>query len=289
MKTLIISIFYLSLFIYQGYPQQPNFFPISIGNEYQIYDGYGYQFGVIERDTIYPNGKTYFHLPSPFDFLDCRVDSSGNILSISRPFFGGGPEEHLLYKADAILDEIWVISDSINPLNMKGYGKCIYTDSGYIFGKTRFIKGVLIFDESYYYYYFWLAEGIGLVREQYDDGSTSVLNYAKIDGKIYGNLVSVVKETPSILNQFNVSQNYPNPFNGITNIDLNLPTQFTGETIKLSVYNVLGLKVYENNYSVTSSLTISFNTDQLNLSSGAYFYSVTYGTKSIIKKFLLLK
>ncbi len=77
MKTIIIFIFYSIFFVNQIYSQQANFFPLSIGNEYQMYDGYGYQFGVIERDTIYPNGETYFHLPSPFNFQDCRVDSFG--------------------------------------------------------------------------------------------------------------------------------------------------------------------------------------------------------------------
>lgn len=292
MKTIFKLFFYISIFIINLYSQQPNYFPISIGNEYQFIgrNFQEYYFGRIEKDTIYPNGKTYYSLPyGVFDFGDTRVDSIGNVLSISKPFFGGGPEEHLIFKANALLDEIWVISDSINPLRHKGYGKCIYADSGFVFGKMRIIKGVLIYSDSYYYYFYWLAEGIGLIRTQYDDGSGLDINYAKIDGKIYGTLVSVENETLTMPEEFNVSQNYPNPFNGITNINVILPTQFTGEKIKLSVYNLLGSKVYEENYIITASSTISLNTEHLNLSSGAYFYSVFYDTKIITKKFLLLK
>ena len=74
MKTLVI---FINVFIINLYSQQPNFFPLNIGNEYQMYNGYEYQFGKIERDTIYPNGKTYFHLPSPSIFWIAGVILSG--------------------------------------------------------------------------------------------------------------------------------------------------------------------------------------------------------------------
>lgn len=290
MKTLLkylVCVYILNVTLYS---QQSNFLPLNIGNEYQMYDGYEYQFGKIERDTVYPNGKTYFHLPSPFDFLDCRGDSVGNVLSISRPFFGGppSPEEYMLFKADAVLDEVWPIAWDFNPVIDTGYGKCIYVDSVYLFGKTRLVKGVLIFDFSYEYYSFWLAEELGLVREHYDDGTTSWLNYAKIDGKIYGTLVSVENEI-LLPREFNLSQNYPNPFNGITNIEVSIPNQTSDQTIKFSVYNVLGVKVFEQDFPISENINIRFNTDQLNLSSGTYFYSVTYGSQKLTKKFLLLK
>lgn len=290
MKTTFIFFICINIFVISLYCQQPNFLPLHIGNEYQMYDGYEYQFGKIERDTVYPNGKTYFHLPSPFDFEDCRVDSAGNVLSISRPFFGGppSPEEYMLFKADAVLDEVWPIAWDFNPVIDTGYGKCIYVDSVYLFGKTRLVKGVLIFDESYYYYYFFLAEGLGLVREQYDDGTTSLLNYAKINGIVYGTFVNIESEILP-LNEFTVSQNYPNPFNSSTNIEVTIPNQISNEELKFSVYNILGVKVFEEDFPIAENIQIRFNTDQLNLSSGTYFYSVTYGSQKLTKKFLLLK
>lgn len=290
MKTTFIFFICINIFVISLYCQQPNFLPLHIGNEYQMYDGYEYQFGKIERDTVYPNGKTYFHLPSPFDFEDCRVDSAGNVLSISRPFFGGppSPEEYMLFKADAVLDEVWPIAWDFNPVIDTGYGKCIYVDSVYLFGKTRLVKGVLIFDESYYYYYFFLAEGLGLVREQYDDGTTSLLNYAKINGIVYGTFVNIESEILP-LNEFTVSQNYPNPFNSSTNIEVTIPNQISNEELKFSVYNILGVKVFEEDFPIAENIQIRFNTDKLNLSSGTYFYSVNYGSQKLTKKFLLLK
>lgn len=283
--TILIILFYQSI-----YCQTNNFFPLSIGNEYQYNGGNNYWFGIIERDTVYPNLKQYFTTPYFFEFGDCRVDSFGNILSISRPFFiDGDPEEYLLFKANAQLGEVWPVAWNYNVVIDTGYARCIYDDSLYVFGVKRRVKGTLIFDNSYYYYFFWLAEGIGLIRNQYDDGSVLDLNYAKINGIVYGTLVSVDEEIHSIPTEFNVSQNYPNPFNGLTQIEVRLPLHSSANTYKLLIHSLFGSLVYEKEYVVNNFSVIRLNTDELNLSSGTYFYSVIYGSKQITKKFLLLK
>lgn len=291
MKKIISIIFCLNILATKILSQQPNFFPMNIGNEYQMYDGYSYQFGKIERDTIYPNSKSYFHLPSPFDFQDCRVDSEGNVLSISRVFFGGppSPEEYMLFKANAILDEVWPVAWDYNVVIDTGYARCIYVDSVYLFGKPRLVKGVLIYDASYYYYYFWLAEEIGLVREQYDDGTTSMLNYAKINGNIYGTLVPVIDESLFQPTEFTVSQNYPNPFNSSAIIDVQFHKNSMEETIALTIYDILGSKIFEDKYQMYGKLSIRINSETMNLSTGTYIYKVTNGYKTVTKKFLLLK
>lgn len=288
MKTLLkylVCVYILNVTLYS---QQSNFLPLNIGNEYQMYDGYEYQFGKIERDTVYPNGKTYFHLPSPFDFLDCRGDSVGNVLSISRPFFGGppSPEEYMLFKADAVLDEVWPIAWDFNPVIDTGYGKCIYVDSVYLFGKTRLVKGVLIFDFSYEYYSFWLAEELGLVREHYDDGTTSWLNYAKIDGKIYGTLVPVDEDLNSLPEKFELFQNYPNPFNPITSIQYAIGSR---QFVTLKVYDVLGNEIITliNEEKPVGDYEVQF--DASKQASGIYFYQLRAGDYIETKKMILLK
>ena len=288
MKTLLkylVCVYILNVTLYS---QQSNFLPLNIGNEYQMYDGYEYQVGKIERDTVYPNGKTYFHLPSPFDFLDCRGDSVGNVLSISRPFFGGppSPEEYMLFKADAVLDEVWPIAWDFNPVIDTGYGKCIYVDSVYLFGKTRLVKGVLIFDFSYEYYSFWLAEELGLVREHYDDGTTSWLNYAKIDGKIYGTLVPVDEDLNSLPEKFELFQNYPNPFNPITSIQYAIGSR---QFVTLKVYDVLGNEIITliNEEKPVGDYEVQF--DASKQASGIYFYQLRAGDYIETKKMILLK
>ncbi len=289
MKTTLKCFLCINIFIINLYSQQPNFLPLNIGNEYQMYDGYEYQFGIIERDTVYPNGKTYYHLPSPFVFQDCRIDSAGNVLSVSKPFFIGltsSPEEYMLFKADAVLDEIWPIAWDFDPVIDTGYGKCIYVDSGFIFGKNRLIKGVLIFDASYYYYYFWLAEGLGLVRDQFDDGTVSVLNYAKIDGKTYGTLVSVEDESLLIPSEFNLSQNYPNPFNPSTIIAYSIPQR---SNVSLKIYDIVGKEIATLVNEQKEAGLYEIKYDASKLSSGVYIYSIQAGDFLESRKMILMK
>jgi hypothetical protein len=101
--------------------------------------------------------------------------------------------------------------------------------------------------------------------------------------------VSIDNEPILIPEEFSVSQNFPNPFNGNTIIQVSLPTESTEESVKFAVYNILGSKVYEQYYNASKFLTIRVNSDEINLSSGTYFYSVSTGSRSITKKFLLLK
>jgi hypothetical protein len=267
---------------------------LNIGNEYQFKgrSQQEYYFGKIEKDTLYSTGKLYFTLPDRcFEFGNTRVDSNGNVLSVSKRFFGGDPEEQMLFKADAVLDEIWPVAWNFNPVIDTGYAKCIYVDSGFIFGKNRLMKGVLIFDESYYYYYFWLADGIGLVRTTYDDGSGLDINYAKIDGKTYGTLVSVEDEIQIVPEEFNVSQNFPNPFNPETKIRIEISkTSFA--TIK--VYNSLGKEITTllDNELAPGSYSINWEAKDSNgniLPSGVYLIRMTVDNYTETIKGLLLK
>lgn len=289
MKTILCLFICANIFIINLYSQQPNFLPLNIGNEYQ-FNGRNqqeYYFGKIEKDTLYPNGKLYFTLPDRcFEFGNTRVDSNGNVLSVSKRFFGGDPEEQMLFKADAVLDEVWPVAWNFNPVIDTGYAKCIYVDSGFIFGKNRLIKGVLIFDFSYYYYYFWLAEGIGLVRTAFDDGSGLDINYAKIDGKIYGTLVSVENEFPLLPSEFNVSQNYPNPFNPSTKIIYSIKQD---DLVTLKIYDILGreIRTLVNEFVPAGNYEVEF--DASLLPSGLYIYKIQSGNFTDAKKMLLIK
>ncbi len=287
MRT-IINIILAVLFITKiNFPQQPNFLPLAIGNEYQTYDGNYYLFEKIERDTIYLNGEKYFTFKGPiYEFGDCRVDSSGNVLSAS---FGGEPEEKLLFKADAVEGDNWAVSWNYNPLVDTLFARCYYVNYEFVFNEWRIVKGVTIFDDSYTYYSFHLADGIGLIFKQYDDGSYAVLNYAKVIGIIYGSLVGIDDDEPLNPSSFSVSQNYPNPFNGLTKVDLVFPSSAFNDTPELTIYDLLGKIVYRKNLEEIQNQTVTLNTNELGMSSGVYFYSVFYNGRKLTKKFTLLK
>lgn len=78
--------------------------------------------------------------------------------------------------------------------------------------------------------------------------------------------------------QFEVMANYPNPFNPTTNLRFNLPQS---GNVRLTVYNILGQRVFEENLGHMSAgfrKVVTFNASQL--SSGVYIYRFTAHTAS---------
>ncbi len=103
---------------------------------------------------------------------------------------------------------------------------------------------------------------------------------------IFGCPVGIKPLSNEIPSVYSLSQNYPNPFNPETRINYAIPK--TG-LVKIVVYDVLGAEVAilvnENktpgNYNVIFSGT--------NFASGVYFYKITAGDFSAVKKMLLVK
>ena len=86
--------------------------------------------------------------------------------------------------------------------------------------------------------------------------------------------------------KYNLSQNYTNPFNPTTSIRFDIPKD---GLVKLVVYDVLGKEVATiiNEVKTTGSYIVDFNGQGLN--SGIYFYKLTAGDFSEIKKMILVK
>ena len=101
--------------------------------------------------------------------------------------------------------------------------------------------------------------------------------------------VTGVKEGKKIVKSFEVQQNYPNPFNPSTNIEFQIPKN---GFVNIKVYNVLGKEVATlmNGEKGQGQYSVSFDTSKLDLSSGIYFYQVTFnGLRSKMMKAILLK
>ena len=86
--------------------------------------------------------------------------------------------------------------------------------------------------------------------------------------------------------EFVLLQNSPNPFNPSTVIGYNIPSS---SYVKICVYNVLGreIAVLVNEYKNEGSYNVSF--DASGLASGIYFYRITAGNFTGIKKMTLIK
>jgi hypothetical protein len=91
---------------------------------------------------------------------------------------------------------------------------------------------------------------------------------------------------PNIPIEFKLNQNYPNPFNPSTQINYSIPSN---GFVTLKVYDMLGREIKElvNEYKEAGNYNVTF--DGSNLSSGLYFYKLTAGNYSDVKKMTLIK
>jgi hypothetical protein len=87
-------------------------------------------------------------------------------------------------------------------------------------------------------------------------------------------------------NEYELSQNYPNPFNPSTQIKYAIPQN---GFVSLKVFDLLGREVCSlvNEYKEAGYYNTIFNGS--NLSSGMYFYKLTCGNYTEVKKMILIK
>ncbi len=140
----------------------------------------------------------------------------------------------------------------------------------------------------------WSANGyIPFLVEYYDVGGDAAAVWIGQDGankRLYMDRLAAVtgispngNETPD---QFSLGQNYPNPFNPVTNINFSLPVS---GFVSLKVFDVLGREVATLVDKQINAGSYTVNFDASKLSSGVYFYRLTSGEFSDIKKLMLVK
>lgn len=95
-----------------------------------------------------------------------------------------------------------------------------------------------------------------------------------------------IKEISGTAKSFKLNQNYPNPFNPSTQIRFSIPAS---GFVNLSVFDFSGRKVAElvNGAKPGGEYVVDFNAS--GLSSGVYFYRLTAGNFTEVKKMTLLK
>lgn len=103
--------------------------------------------------------------------------------------------------------------------------------------------------------------------------------------------LEVANSSDSRPQRFSLSQNYPNPFNPRTSIRYALPQD---AHVRLTVYNVLGQKVATlvDEYQIAGYKTVWWDGQDAEgneLSSGVYFYRLTAGEFSEVKKMMMVK
>jgi hypothetical protein len=100
-------------------------------------------------------------------------------------------------------------------------------------------------------------------------------------------VISSVEEITAV-EEFRLFQNYPNPFNPSTKIKYYLPER---QLVKIKLFDVLGRSFgYLENATREAGLhEVVFNSEDFNLTSGIYFYSIEAGEYSRTRKMVLIK
>jgi hypothetical protein len=149
-------------------------------------------------------------------------------------------------------------------------------------GRTKFFAGptaVLVHNGDK----FWSLSGIlGYTHSNY---KLCPRNDSDID---YGIHDGIGSENSIIPTENKLGQNYPNPFNPSTKIKYSVKTN---SLVTLKVYDILGkeIAVLLNENKLAGEYEVEFSARQYNLTSGIYFYRLTAGSFTSVRKMILLK
>ena len=131
----------------------------------------------------------------------------------------------------------------------------------------------------------------GLNPNDPSDGSgdydhTGYTNLEKYLNELVSNGPNVVEDNAVKKYKFMLYPNFPNPFNPSTAIKFEIAS---ADNVTLKIYNVLGkeIKTLVDEYKPVGIYDVMFSTS--NLPSGIYFYRLTAGKYTEIKKMILLK
>jgi hypothetical protein len=111
---------------------------------------------------------------------------------------------------------------------------------------------------------------------------------------------NIIETEIFIASDFILEQNYPNPFNPGTTIRYSIPnvtlssssrseSRDEGSRVQLKIYDILGNEVASlvNENKPAGNYEVIFNSG--NLSSGVYFYKLSFGQLEVVKKMILIR
>lgn len=121
--------------------------------------------------------------------------------------------------------------------------------------------------------------------------------YQAVEGS---GIIGIKPISSEIPNSFSLEQNYPNPFNPVTRIKFNIPllrgvSEGRGVSVSLIIYNILGKEIaslippLNGGQEGLKPGTYEIEWNAADYPSGVYFYRLTAGEFSEVKKMILLK
>ncbi len=131
-----------------------------------------------------------------------------------------------------------------------------------------------------------------IIHPDFEHGSMTGFtgNFLEVSGEMVSIEMATVLGQPVaaklVPRAYALSQNYPNPFNPSTTIEFALPK--AGD-YSLTIYNIQGQSVTTFNGTAQEAGFFSVEWDASSVASGVYFYKLTSGEFSNVKKMMLVK
>jgi Secretion system C-terminal sorting domain len=98
--------------------------------------------------------------------------------------------------------------------------------------------------------------------------------------------VGITLNNNELPKEYDLMQNYPNPFNPKTNINFSIPE---AGAVKLVVFDITGKEIAVLVNEKMNAGSYNADWDAANMPSGVYFYRITSGSFSLVKKMILVK
>lgn len=135
--------------------------------------------------------------------------------------------------------------------------------------------------------FIWKNEGIfhTKIYAYLDSTNSPITDTTRHNINIMNNHVSV-SQISEIVTDYSLSQNYPNPFNPETKIKFSVPRN---DNVRLVIYDMLGREISTLINEKLSMGVYEYTFNGTSLSSGMYFYKITAGEFTEVRKMILLK
>src|SRR4030095_4956555 len=148
----------------------------------------------------------------------------------------------------------------------------------------------VLYNGQWFQFKGWDGTGIGSYTSPDSTGNdtavTVTLYNAIVETARWVVPIGIKPVSTEIPKEFNLYQNFPNPFNPNTKINFDLPK---GSDVKIVIYDLLGREtaVIANEQLDAGKYSVDF--DASSFASGVYFYRITAGDYTNIRKMMIVK